>query len=314
MENVKQLWVDKYRPDKLEDYVLNAELKEYFTSMVASGVLQNCTFAGIQGSGKTTLAKILAKAFDAEVLFVRCATEGTVDVLRTKIAAFCNAASLEGKVKLVILDEIDSASASGTNSFQLALRNLIEQAQDDTRFVLTCNTIGKVVPAILSRCPVIPLKFDKKDLLIHIKHILDSEQIKYDKDSLKDFIDEAFRFYPDCRRIIGYLQLCCNSGSLVVKLNRVANGDKEELLQQIVELARTSQQLLDVRRFYLANKDKVGDYVVFGSELYNYAIDHDLVTEDGVLVLTEQMYELNVVVDKESYIFGMFVAIRKYRK
>lgn len=314
MENVKQLWVDKYRPDKLEDYVLNADLKEHFTSMVASGALQNCTFAGVQGSGKTTLARILAKEFDAEVLFVRCATEGTVDVLRTKIAAFCNAASIEGKVKLVILDEIDSASASGTNSFQLALRNLIEQAQDDTRFILTCNTIGKVVPAILSRCPAIPLMFDKKDLLVHIKHIIDTEQVKYTKESLKDFIDEAFHFCPDCRRIIGYLQLCCNSGRLVVKLNRVASSGKEELLKRIVELARTSQRLLDVRHFYAANKTRFGDCLAFGSDLYNYVIDYDLITDDGVLVLTEQMYELNVVVDKESYLFGMLVAIRKHRK
>ena len=311
---IAELWVDKYRPTSLSEYVLNAKLKEYFAGMVSSRMLQSCTFAGIQGSGKTTLAKVLAKEFDAEVLFVRCATEGTVDVLRTKIAAFCNATSLEGKIKLVILDEIDSASASGTNSFQLALRNLIEQAQDDTRFILTCNTVGKVLPAILSRCPVIPLMFDQKDLLIFLKKILDAEKISYDKNSLKAFIDETFRFYPDCRRIIGYLQLCCNSGKLVVNLNQVTSGDKEEMLRQIVELARTATQMLDVRKCYLANKAKVGDYVVFGSELYNYVIDHDLVTDDGILILTEQMYELNMVVDKESYVFGMFVAIRKYAK
>lgn len=106
-------WVDKYRPTKLNDYVLNADLKAYFKQMVKNKAPQNMCFAGVAGSGKTTLAKILCNEFDAEVLFVPCATEGTVDVLRTKIAEFCNVMSLEGKIKIVILDEVDSASQSG---------------------------------------------------------------------------------------------------------------------------------------------------------------------------------------------------------
>lgn len=63
--------------------------------------------------GKTTLAKILCNEFDAEVLFVKCATEGTVDVLRSKVEPFCNAMSIEGKVKIVVLDELDSSSSTG---------------------------------------------------------------------------------------------------------------------------------------------------------------------------------------------------------
>ena len=84
----------------------------------------------------------------------------------------------------------------------MALRTLIEAAQSDTRFIATCNMPEKVLPAILSRCPITPLKFDKKDLLIHLKRILDSEKVKYDKDGLKAFIEATFKHYPDCRRIV----------------------------------------------------------------------------------------------------------------
>ena len=307
-------WVDKYRPTKLKDYVLNADIKQYFKSMVASKSLQSMCFAGVQGSGKTTLARLLCNELDAEVLFVPCATEGTVDVLRTKVQEFCNAMSIEGKLKVVILDELDSASQSGQNNFQMALRTLIEAAQDDTRFIATCNFQGKVIPAVLSRCPIIPLKFDKKDLLWHVKKILDAEKIEYTKDSLKAFIEEAFRFYPDCRRIIKYLQFCSSSGKLVVKLNAIVNSEKDDFIEDIVSKALSLPNILDVRKHYLASKDKLADFVEGGSLLFNYVVDNDLVDEDGLLKLADMVFQLNAVIDKEPTFFGMLAAVRKYKK
>lgn len=312
MENCKDLWVDKYRPQTLKDYVLNSDLKSYFKNMVKNKSLQNCTFLGCQGSGKTTLAKILCNEFDSDVLFVKCATEGTLDVLRTKISDFCNALSMEGKVKIVILDEVDSASSSGDNNFQKGLRTLIEAAQDDTRFILTAN-YNKILPAILSRCPLIPLKFDKKDLLLHVKKILDAENIKYTKDSLKAFIEESFKFYPDCRRIINYLQFCSNTGELVVKLNAIVNAEKDIFIKEIVDKTLSEKNILKVRQFYLANKDKIGDFVEGGSQLFNYVVDNGIVVDpQGILSLTNLLYQLNVVIDKEPTYFGMLVSIQTY--
>ena len=139
------LWVDKYRPQTLDEYVLSDDIKKYFKSMVEKKSLQNFSLLGIAGSGKTSLAKILCNELDATVLFVPCATDGTIDVLRTKIQDFCNALSIEGKIKIVILDELDSASSSGGNNFQQALRTLIESAQDDCRFIVTGNFLQKII-------------------------------------------------------------------------------------------------------------------------------------------------------------------------
>lgn len=306
------LWVDKYRPKTLDDYVLNPDLKEYFKNMVKTGILQNCTFIGVQGSGKTSIAKILANEFNAEVLFVKCATEGTIDVLRTKVAEFCNALSIEGKIKICILDEIDSSSATGDNNFQKGLRTLIESAQSDCRFLLTAN-YNKIIPAILSRCPIIPLKFDKKDLLVHIKSILDSENVKYSKESLKAFIEESFGFYPDCRRIINYLQFCSSSGELVVKLSKVASSGENELVKELVEKSINDENILETRQFYLKNKEKINDYLAFASKLFNYVVDNGIVANpDGILKLADQMHVLNVVVDKEPNFFAMLVTIKKF--
>ena len=310
---MKELWIDKYKPTTLDEYVLDKDLKQYFKSMISKKTLQNFSMISTPGSGKTTLAKILCNELDAQVLFVPCATDGTVDVLRTKIQDFCNALSMEGKIKIVILDEVDSASAGGGNNFQQALRTLIEAAQDDTRFLITGNFIQKIIAPLLSRCPVIPLKFDKKDLLLHVKKILDNESIKYTRDSIKAFIEEAFQYYPDCRRIINYLQFCCSSGELVVNLNKVAESEKNELIDAIVDKLKTTNNMLDVRKFYLSEKDKISDYVEFGSVLFKHVVDNGIVVDlDGILKMTDLLFQLNMVIDKESGFFGLLTAIAKW--
>lgn len=165
MENeMKDLWIDKYRPIKLDDYVLDPGIKQYFADMIKTGNIQNFSMVACQGSGKTTLARIIAYSVKAETLFVKCATDGSIDTLRSKVEPFCNAMTMDGRPKIVILDEIDSASSTGDSSFQKGLRTLIEAAQQDTRFILTAN-YDKILPAVLSRCPTIPLKFSKKTCL-----------------------------------------------------------------------------------------------------------------------------------------------------
>ena len=317
MDDIKdrELWVDKYQPKTLDDYVLDESIKDYFKAMVKKGTIQNFSLSQVAGSGKTTLAKILCNELNAQVLFVPCATDGTVDVLRTKIQDFCNALSFEGQQKVIILDELDSASQSASNSFQQALRTLIEAAQSDTRFIATFNYAQKVITPVLSRCPIIPLKFSKKDLLVHIKKILDAEKVKYTRDSLRDFIDEAFQYYPDCRRIINYLQLCSGSGELVVKLSKVASSEKDEVIESIVKGLLDGKSLLDVRREYLAQKDKVTDYVEAGSMLFNYAIDNNVVSDpDGILKMTDILFYLNTVIDKEACFFGLVTAVSKWMR
>lgn len=308
------LWVDKYRPTTLDEYVLDNDIKEYFRSMVSKGTLQNFSMCQQAGSGKTSLARILCNELNAQVLFVPCATDGTVDVLRTKIQDFCNALSFEGQLKIVILDELDSASQNATNGFQQALRTLIEAAQSDTRFICTFNYAQKIITPLLSRCPIIPLKFSKKDLLVHVKKILDSESIRYSRDSLRDFIDEAFQYYPDVRRIINYLQFCCGSGELVVKLSNVANDEKNEVIESIASNVASGKNLLEIRKEYLSQKDKISDYVEAGSILFKHVVDDGIVVDpDGILKMTDILYYLNVVIDKESCFFGLITAISKWR-
>lgn len=311
MDEIKQEWVDEFRPAKLDDYVLDENIKSYFRDMINSNSLQNFSVVGTQGSGKTTLVRLLCNEFNAEVLFVKCATEGTIDVLRSKVEPFCDALSLEGKIKIVVLDELDSASTTGTNNFQMGLRTLIEAAQDDTRFLITANYSQKIIPAILSRCPIIPLKYNKKDLLIYVKKILDTKNIKYTRESLAAFIEENFCYYPDCRRIINYLQLCSNSGELTVKLNQAANIEKDSFLNDIASKIQTSSSVLDIRQFYISQKSKIDDFKTFGSDLFNQIVDRGLINDPRIILkMSDIIYQMNLVVNPEIQFFALVCLIQ----
>lgn len=312
---IKQLWVDKYKPKTIDDLVLDSSIKKFFKDQIDSNNIVNVCFYGPPGIGKSTICQVICNEMNAVKLFIPCAVEGNVATAQGKLREFCDAMPFENRLKIVILDEVDAASATQDSSFQKALRNLIEEAQGDCRFLLNCNYVEKVIQPIKSRCPVVNLKFDKKDLLLRLKLILDSEKISYNKDSLKAFIESAFKLYPDIRRIVNYLQSSCASGTLTVNESTINDTEKEGLLKELVSKTIQANNMLDVRKFYLANKDKISDYVMFASDVFNYVVDNDIVSNsDGILKLTDMLYYLNMVIDKESMFFGMLVAINKWHE
>ena len=186
---LKEQLVYKYRPKCLDEMVLDSDIKDYFKNMVKSKSLTNMTLIGSPGFGKTTLALCLANEVNAVVHFVKCAIDGKVEYISSTLKPFCDSMSLDGRPKIVILDELDSASSTQQSSFQKSLRSLIESAPD-TVFICTAN-YNNIIGAVLSRCPPIKITFSAKDLLVRVKQILDSEHVEYSSDTLKDFFKEV---------------------------------------------------------------------------------------------------------------------------
>lgn len=308
-------WVEKYNPKNLDELVLADEIKSYFKNLLKSKAKFNILLAGHAGIGKTTIAGIMAKELDASVLFVRCGIDGTVVGAQNLVKPFCDSLPMDGKQKMVILDELDSASSNESNSFQKVMRNIINDSAD-TIFIGTCNYADKIIDPIKSRLGVISLKFSAKDLLFRLKDILDSEGIKYTKESLKDFVEVVIKAnYPDIRRIISVLQACCSSGSLIVEEKAVADADCTSFAKEIVDEVSSAHDILEVRKYYLQHKDKIPDYLIFASSLYNYAIDTGAIkTPDGILKLSDIIYQMNVVVDKEAMFFSFIAALSKFMK
>ena len=149
------LWVEKYRPQKIEDCILTEELKKTFSQFVKQGEIPNLLLSGTAGTGKTTVAKALCNELGADYIVINGSDEGRqIDTLRNKIKNFASTMSLEegSNHKVVIIDEADYMNA---DSVQPALRNFLETFHNNCRFIFTCNYSSKIIPPLHSRCTVI---------------------------------------------------------------------------------------------------------------------------------------------------------------
>ena len=307
MQEFKELWVDKYRPQQLSDMVLNSSTKTMFENAIKSGNLTSCTFIGVQGSGKTSLAKMLAIELNADMLFIPCATEGGIETLRTKVRQFVTAYS--DKVKLVILDELDSASASQDSSFQKGLRNLIELSPD-TRYICTAN-YNKIIPAVLSRCPVVDIRFEAKDILQRIITILDKEQVKYTKQDLQVVAQIINANFPDIRAIITSVQRQVGNNKFSFDSDlRIEAQSVQSTMTQILKDLTDNKSLVDIRRTYIRAMGKSGDYHNLATDLYVHLLEENIVTEaEHLQRLARSIYELDMCIDKEIAFFGMLCIV-----
>ena len=303
---MNEFWTEEFAPKTIDEMVLTEDIKNHFRNLLESKTRFNLLLAGSPGIGKTTIANIISNTLNATTLFVKCGIEGNVETAKTKLQNFCNAMSIDGRPKVVILDELDSASGTQDNSFQKILRNIISDSPD-TIFIGTCNYPEKVISPIKSRLGLISLKFTARELLARIQHILDTKKIKYTTDSLKEFVISVIKTnYPDIRRIISILSDCCSSGELIVSSKVTDNDHNKDLVKAIVDKAINTEDILEVRKFYIQNKNKIDDYLRLSSEIFNYVMDNGIVKDRAkILRLSNIIYQLNIVVDKEIQFFNL---------
>lgn len=198
-----QIWMEKYRPQKIDDLVLENDTKELINKFLCEKSIPHLLLSGHVGSGKTTIAKMLIRALDCDSITLNASDERGIDVVRDKIKRFAMMSSFKN-LKIVFLDEFDAM----TPDAQFALRNLMETFAEQTRFILTANYLNKIIEPIRSRCQLIEFKnLGKKQIRILLESILKEEDLGYDIDDLLVLID---LYYPDIRSMINHLQLYSN--------------------------------------------------------------------------------------------------------
>jgi DNA polymerase III delta prime subunit len=290
------LWVEKYRPQKIDDCVLPDSLKNTFKEMIGSGELQNLLLSGGAGCGKTTVAKALCNELDVEWIIINASEEGNIDTVRTKIRNFASTVSLSGNRKAVILDEFDYSNPQST---QPALRGFIEEFSNNCRFILTCNFKNRIIEPLHSRCTCIDFKYTPKDklklgpfVLERLKFILDNEKVKYDEKVLVKLI---MRHSPDLRRLLNELQRYSVGGAIDVGiLKEVGDINIDELSS-----AMKGKNFAAVKKWVVANLDN--DQAQIFRKLYDGL--QETVEQESipslVLILSEYQYKAAFVADQE---------------
>ena len=207
------LFVEKYRPQTIEDCILPEGLKETFQKIVDKGELPNMMFTGSAGVGKTTVARALCNELDLDYMLINGSEDGNIDTLRGKIKQFASTISLQGGQKVVILDEADYLNPQST---QPALRGFIEEFSSNCRFILTCNFKNRIIDPLHSRCSIYEFNLGNKaemaqKFMARLQFILDSEHIIYDNAVIAELI---MKYIPDWRRVINECQRYGMSGHI----------------------------------------------------------------------------------------------------
>lgn len=285
--------VEKYRPNILENYVGNENIKTQIQRYLDQDDIQNLCFYGPAGTGKTTLAKIIVKNLDCDYLYINASDERGIETVRDKVQGFASTASFKS-LKVVILDEADYLTIQA----QATLRNIIETFSRTTRFILTCNYVERLIDPLKSRCQTLKIvPPSKKEIAKHLGWILVEEKIDFEFVSiLEDLRDIVNKSYPDIRDMLNTIQLFTKDGVLEVDKSVVVSS--KYMASILKELMEKKPNFTTIRQHLVDSGTK--DF----EELYRYLFDNVDKYAPGregsiFIVLNEYLYQSQFRIDKE---------------
>lgn len=300
------LWVEKYRPQTIDDCILPDHIKKTFKDVVSGGELHNMLLTGTAGTGKTTVARALCNELDLDYLLVNGSEESGIDTLRNKIKQFASTISLQGGYKVVILDEADYLNPQST---QPALRGFIEEFSANCRFILTCNFKNRIIEPLHSRCSVVEFNIPKKEaerlctsMLSRLIAILDAENVEYETPVLAELI---MKHLPDWRRVLNELQRYSVSGKIdtgiLISLSDISIND----LMSHLKL----KNFKGMRQWVADNIDT--EPAAIFRKIYDNMSDHIEPTSipQLVLILADYQYKNAFVADHELNIVACLTEV-----
>ena len=292
------VWVEKYRPKKIEDCILPDNTKKTFLDFLDKGEVPNLLLSGPPGCGKTTVAKALCEQLGSDYYVINGSDEGRfLDTVRNNAKNFASTVSLSSsaKHKVIIIDEADNT----TPDVQLCLRAFTEEFIGNCRFIFTCNYKNKIIQPLHSRCSVIDfaLKGKEKQLLAgnffkRLQEILDTEGVEYDNKVLVELIKKHF---PDWRRVLNEVQRYSSSGKIDSGiLASFSNVKTDDLFKCLKE-----KDFPKVRKWVVDNLDN--DPTVLLRSVYDacYTSLEGAGVAAAVLIIAKYQYQSSFVADQE---------------
>jgi len=289
------LWVEKYRPHRIDDCILPDEMKKTFKEFVAQGQIPNMLLCGGAGMGKTTVARALCEELGCDYTIINGSLDRNIDILRNEIRSFASTVSFAGKTKVVILDEADYLNPQST---QPALRGFIEEFSKNCRFIFSCNYKNKIIPALHSRTTVVEFKLAKSDrprlaaaFFNRVTEILETEKITCPNPKVQAKLIE--KYFPDYRRTLNELQRYSTSGVIDEGiLVNLADVNTKELVDALKE-----KDFKKMRQWVVNNLDN--DPGVIFRKLYDSLTEHVKTVPQLVLLIADYQYKAAFVADAE---------------
>ncbi len=302
------LLVEKYRPKTLNDIVLSKDDRLFFESLKSKQDIPHLLFAGVQGSGKTSLAKIIVtEILDCQYLYLNASDENGIDTIRGKISGFAKTKSVDGKTKVVLLDEGDQISLDA----QKALRNIIEEYASNTRFIITCNYLFKIIPALQSRTQIFNLIPPIEGVVYRIKQILQNEDILLEENQKPLLLEHIRKNLPDIRRIINDIQKFTISGKLCIK----GEGDSQVFSNHLLDKIFNKQNIFEIRKYVIENeKQFFSDYKLLLKHLFECVFNRQIEQQLKIEILSRIAKGLEsdcIVIDKEINCFSVLLDVYK---
>ncbi len=302
------LWVEKYRPKKIEDCILPEATKKTFKDFVEKGEVPNLLLAGPAGCGKTTVAKALCHELGADFYVINGSDEGRfLDTVRNQAKNFASTVSLssDAKHKIIIIDEADNT----TSDVQLLLRANIETFYKNCRFIFTCNYKNKIIEPLHSRCAVVDFGIKGKEkaeiagaFFRRLQDILDQEMVIYDQKVLAQIINKHF---PDWRRVLNE----CQRYSVGGKIDSAILAEFSDVnINELVKNLKT-KNFTEVRKWVVGNLDNDASSLL--RRIYDSSLD-DLSPQSipaAVLIIAKYQYQCAFVADQEVNILAALTEI-----
>ena len=294
----KFLWVEQYRPQKIDDCILPANIKKAFKGFVEKGEIPNLLLTGTAGVGKTTIAKAVCDEIGASYIVINGSDEGRfLDTVRNRVRQFATTVSLTSGAphKVVIIDEADNT----TPDVQLSLRTAVEEFHNNCRFIFTCNFQNKIIEPLHSRCTVVDFRIQKEQqqqlqgqFFLRLKQILDDNKVEYQDKVIVKLIQ---RYYPDWRRLINEAQRHAATGKIDTDiLCDIADVNLSQLMNSL-----KNKEFSTVRKWVVDNIDN--DPNIIMRKIYDALYENikPKYIPEVVLILAKYQYQIAFVADQE---------------
>ena len=302
------LWVEKYRPNKVNDCILPESTRKVFQGFVDQGELPNLLLTGTAGVGKTTIAKAMCEEIGASYIVINGSDEGRfLDTVRNRVRQFATTVSLTSGAahKVVIIDEADNT----TNDVQLSLRTAVEEFHGNCRFIFTCNFINKIIEPLHSRCTVVDFRIKPEqavqlqgEFFTRLKTILTNEKVQFEDKVLAKLTK---RYYPDWRRLINECQRYAATGSInSAILVDVADINLNDLMGSLKR-----KEFTTVKNWVVQHMDNDPSMVM--RKIYDslYGMLKPASIPEAVLIIAKYMRDITVVPDQEINLLACLTEI-----